>query len=74
MRHELIDNPGDLHCQSDRCWGEVPMYVYIDNADSTVCGNCDNVIETYEGEEPDRSDPDPDFHNSNAWDITTAGR
>ena len=33
--------------------------------------------DTNEGDyfnEPDRSDPDPDFHNSNHWDITTGSR
>jgi hypothetical protein len=58
---------------------------YCECSDVVVCATCGRDIEQDDSTcsrcgdddffvEPDRSDPDPGFHNSNHFDITTGGR
>ncbi len=69
MTPRYLDND-----EETTCWhcGQTPTY-FDHQGDTIHCTECDAVL-WEDDQEPDRSDPDPDFHNSNAWDITTAGR
>lgn len=46
------DNEDSLRCQAE-CWGEIPSTLLINEHDDTCCGDCENIIQTFEGHEPD---------------------
>ncbi len=68
------NNETGYRCQGE-CWGEIPNTIRIDSDDNLLCGDCGWLIEDGDGfTEPDREDPDPEFHNSNFYDINTPRR
>ena len=56
------------------CWhcGNTPAY-FDHQGDHIRCGECDKVLWDDDAE-PVHEDPDPDFHDSNFYDIHTSRR
>ncbi|MCP4897311.1 MAG: hypothetical protein GY906_10105 [bacterium] len=59
MIHETtrVENEDGLRCQAE-CWGEIPTTLLIDEDDNTCCGDCDHIIQTGDGDEPDHDPGD----------------
>jgi len=65
------DNPPEdpYVCQAE-CWGRIPSTILIDDDDNTCCGDCEYIIQTFDGEEPEH---DPDTFSDVKERIETMG-